>query len=394
MRVAIVASNYLKIDQDTKKGTEIFVYILINNLVKYVKDKNLLLTAFCSGNSNLPVKIESVNFNSTFSDKSVSSEKHIIFELALISKAFSLQNKFDLYHMNIGNGDIVLPFAQFIKKPILITLHYTIEEGYAKKYFDLFKNIPNVFFVSATNSQRKLLPDLNYVATIYHGIDVYNNFKFDPVGGECIMWAGRAIPQKGLDLVLEVAKQVKKEIQLFAIRKEEYGDWLEAKVKIVNQDTKVSITYDTNRLDLIKHYQSSKLFLFPIQWEEPFGLVMTESMACGAPVVAYARGSVPEIVKDGETGFIVNPSDDDIRGNWIVKKTGIEGLCEAVEKIYSMSREEYEKMRENCRKHVEKHFTVERMVDEYEKVYKKVASMNISVGTNKEKTIRGRFSIE
>src|SRR3989344_3073259 len=80
MRVAIVASNYLKIDQDIKKGTEFFVYILINNLVKNVKDKNLLLTAFCSENSILPVKIENFNFNSTICDKSVSSEKHIIFK--------------------------------------------------------------------------------------------------------------------------------------------------------------------------------------------------------------------------------------------------------------------------------------------------------------------------
>lgn len=99
---------------------------------------------------------------------------------------------------------------------------------------------------------------------------------------------------------------------------------------------------------------------------------MIESMACGTPVVAFARGSVPEIIKDGETGFIVNPSDDDIRGNWIIKKTGIEGLCEAVERIYSMPEKQYLEMRKACRAHVEKHFTVERMVDEYEKVYEEI----------------------
>lgn len=99
---------------------------------------------------------------------------------------------------------------------------------------------------------------------------------------------------------------------------------------------------------------------------------MIEAMACGTPVVAYARGSVPEVIKDGETGFIVNPSDTDIRGNWIIKKTGIEGLCEAVERIYSMPEDQYRQMRRNCRAHVEKNFTVERMVDEYEKVYKEI----------------------
>jgi glycosyltransferase involved in cell wall biosynthesis len=99
---------------------------------------------------------------------------------------------------------------------------------------------------------------------------------------------------------------------------------------------------------------------------------MIEAMACGTPVIAYARGSVPEVIVDGVTGFVVNSSDDDIRGNWIIKKTGIEGLQEAIEKIYSLSDDEYLKIRKNCRKHVEENFTFNKMVDEYEKVYKEV----------------------
>jgi len=99
---------------------------------------------------------------------------------------------------------------------------------------------------------------------------------------------------------------------------------------------------------------------------------MIEAMACGTPVVAYARGSVPEVIKDGETGFIVNSSEEDKRGDWIVKKTGIEGLCEAVEKIYAMPKNQYIEMRKNCRKHVENNFTVEKMVNNYEKVYREI----------------------
>ena len=81
--------------------------------------------------------------------------------------------------------------------------------------------------------------------------------------------------------------------------------------------------------------------------------------------------------KDGETGFIVNPSDDDIRGNWIVKKTGLDGLCEAVERMYAMPDDKYKEMRRACRAHVEKNFTVERMVDEYEKVYEQILSKKL-----------------
>jgi len=119
-------------------------------------------------------------------------------------------------------------------------------------------------------------------------------------------------------------------------------------------------------------YGNAKATLFPIRWEEPFGLVMTESMSCGTPIIAFARGSVPEIIKDGETGFIVNSSRKDTRGNWIIKKTGLAGMIEAINKIYDMSTDDYLEMRKNCRKHIEKNFTLEKMVDGYEKVYRKI----------------------
>lgn len=97
-----------------------------------------------------------------------------------------------------------------------------------------------------------------------------------------------------------------------------------------------------------------------------------EAMATGSPVVTFARGSAPEIIVDGETGFLVNQSDEYIRGNWIIKKTGVEGLCEAVNKIYSMPDDQYRKMRQAARRRVEENFTVEKMVEGYENVYIKV----------------------
>jgi glycosyltransferase involved in cell wall biosynthesis len=81
---------------------------------------------------------------------------------------------------------------------------------------------------------------------------------------------------------------------------------------------------------------------------------------------------LPEVIKDGETGFVVNPSDSDIRGDFIVKKTGLEGLCEAVELLYSLPDDQYQQMRKNCRQHVEENFTVEKMVDNYEKAYREI----------------------
>lgn len=375
MRIAIVCSNYFNISQKTRKGTEIFCDDLINNLAKNAAGNNFDITAFASGESKLPVKVESVDFKPSSSDPQiVENGKHLNFELALLSKAFLQQDYFDLYHINIGDGDIALPFASFINKPILITLHHTIDADFVRKYFLLFKNLKNLYFISVSASQRKILPGLNYIATIYHGVSG-NDFEFDAKGGNGILWAGRAISNKGMDSAIEVARKLKHKIKLIAIRKKENDLWLN---KILNQAgpeaENISIEFDLERVSLVTHYQKSKLFLFPVTWEEPFGLVLAESLACGTPVVAYARGSVPEIIKDGETGFIVNSSDQDIRGDWIIKKTGIEGLCEAVEKIYSMPEDEYKKMRKNCRLHFEKNFTVEKMTKEYEMVYKKIVA--------------------
>jgi glycosyltransferase involved in cell wall biosynthesis len=376
MKIAIINSNYVKIGKNTKKGTEIFAYVLIKELARRARKERNQITAFASGNSKIPVKIESVNHLPSLDDKYIGSNNHTLFELSLVSRAFSMQNDFDIFHANFGGGEIILPFAKFVNKPIIVTMHGTLSDPSTKKYFSLYKDLKNVFFISISNSQRKPIPNLNYIRTIYHGVDIKKEFQFNAKGDNYLIWSGRAVPEKGLDIVLQVIKMTKKKAKIFPIIKDEYLKWLQEIIvkrrNIVNQAISIYTDFDVHRLKLACHYQTSKLFLFPLQWEEPFGMTLIESMACGTPVVAYARGSIPEIVKDGETGFIVNSSETDKRGDWVIKKTGIEGLCEAVERIYAMPEEQYRQMRLACRAHVEKNFTVERMVDQYEEVYKEV----------------------
>lgn len=363
-------------DEKNKTGSGIFNYILLNEFAN-LKNKDLKLTVFASGESSLPFKIESIDRLPFSADpKIVKNNKHIMFELALISRAIAKHDQFDLYHVNIGDGDLVMPFATFIEKPILITLHNIINEDFTRKYFSLFKNRKNVYFISASNYQRKILPKINYAETIYHGIDT-GQFAHNPKGGENIMWAGRLIPGKGSDIVIKLAKKLKYETKLFGVIKDGYEDWYRQYVKAEMEKDKnrfpisLYLNYDRNRL--IKHFQTSKLFLLPTLLEEAFGFVYAEAMSCGTPVVTFARGSAPELIKDGKTGFLVNPSDNDIRGNWIVKKTGFSGLCEAVKKIYSLPAKEYEKMRQACRDHAIANFSAEKMAENYCAVYKKLS---------------------
>lgn len=379
MKIAFINSNVVDISKNTSKGTEIFSYVLIKNLLRNRQSRKYKLTAFASGNSKLPIPTESVSDYDLSSNEEVIQGSYIKFEQLLISKAFTMQEKFDIFHINTGNGELVLPFAPFSKKPLLITLHGHFNTNHVEEYFKLLPQFKNVYFVAISESQRRSMPKLNYIKTIHHGVDIKYNYKFDPKGGNSIMWAGRAVPEKGLDTVLQVIKKSKQEGDLYMLTKLEYLEWLErnvlAKLHSINKSTTISAEFNLSRLEIIPKYQKSKVFLFPIKWEEPFGLVLIESMACGTPIVGYARGSVPEVVEDGVTGFIVNPSDDDIRGEFIVKKTGVEGLCEAIERVYALSSADYQKMRLQCRQRVEKHFSVHRMVQDYIEVYKQIKAL-------------------
>ncbi len=225
-------------------------------------------------------------------------------------------------------------------------------------------------FISISNEFRTHFKSLNYIATVYHGLDL-KYFPFNPNGGNYLLWIGRASKHKGEDDAIEVAKKTGKKLLIGASLRQHTNDYFEKFIK-PNLNDKITLIPNITFENTHKYYGQAKALLFPVKWKEPFGLIMIESMACGSPVIAYARGSTPEIIKDGETGFLVNPSENEIAGNWIIKKTGIAGLCEAVKKIYSMDKNQYLKMRQNSRKRVEQLFTVEKMVDEYEKVYQEI----------------------
>lgn len=369
MRVGLLCSNAVQIDEQTKKGTEIFVRILTAHLHE---QKDIKATAFASEDSSLPVPVESFGIESSAQDPSMPQEKRVLFELASISEAVSRQDDFDLFHVNIGDGDIILPFAKFIKKPVLITLHHAYDLPYVRKYFSLFRDLPNVFFVSISNAQRHLFPDLRYVRTIYHGVEE-KAFAFSETGGNGLLWAGRGIPAKGLDAAFTVAGATGKTLTACIIRKPDHSSWLQKTLNDADDliaGHSITTLFDVPRDGLIEKYRQSKAFLFPLQWEEPFGLVVIEALATGTPVIAFARGAAPEIIADGKTGFLVNYSDADIRGDFTVKKTGNDGLIEAVERLYSLSDTAYRMMRRSARKHVENHFTASRMTSEYATVYR------------------------
>lgn len=358
-------------------GTERVVADLTEGLVKKGHDVTLFTTGDSKTSSN-----QASFFQERLLNKSIPwnnylySLTHFLWAYDEIKK----KGNFDIIHghLSLASDLLSLAIASEQTIPSIFTLHFPLPlEEKLKDRRILFEYLKNMNFVSISNSQRKL--PLRFTGNVYHGISV-DDFPFSQSpSNDYIVWIGRIVPGKGLEDAIEIANRLGRKLVVGArVDKESESNFNYYKTQIEHklQQTPVINHGEVTSKERNELVTSSRCFIFPIKLEEAFGLVMIESMACGTPVVAYAKGAVPEMIKDGQTGFIVNSSDSDIRGDWIVKKTGIDGLTEAIEKIYAMSESEYKKMRENCRAHIEENFTVDRMVSDYEKVYEEIINKN------------------
>ena len=276
------------------------------------------------------------------------------YELLLATKFYEMAQKktFDIIHLHSRPN--LLHFASLIKTPVVFTFHnqfsYPVGTNSLKLIYSSFKKdkFKNIYFVTLSKAQREALPELNYAATVPNGVDA-QKFSFSKKEGDYLAFAGRILPWKGIETAIQVAKKTGKKLKIAGPIPPDHLDFWNRKIKPYLSR---KITYEgmLNQNQMVSFYQGAKAFLMPILYDEAFGLVMIEAMACGTPVIAFRKNPVPEIVRDEKTGFIVKNSEE---------------IIEAIKKIDQIDRKE-------CRTHVEKNFTIEKMVDNYEKVYYKI----------------------
>lgn len=345
LRIAMLGGNFIRIPPDpaekyVPKGAsgapETIVHLVTEELVQ----RGHHVTLFASGDSKTAAELVSVHDQGTII--SVGQGLHYEYEPILISETYkrAAQGHFDIIHTHYET--LSAHFAPLVSTPTVQTLHPPLQ-GYVKDVLNHYKHTQ--YYVSISNNQRQGLPDLQYIGTAYNGLDV-SSIPFSTSKENYLVHVGRVHEDKGTLEAIQLAKKTGHRLFFFGAIDEKSDYWPKCIQPEVDGQ---QIVYKgmISRKELFNYVAKAKAFVFPLNWEEPFGLVLIEAMACGAPVIALRRGAVPEVVVDGKTGFIVN---------------SLEEMIAALAKVSTINPSV-------CRKHVEDNFSIAKMVDSYEQAY-------------------------
>ena len=248
------------------------------------------------------------------------------------------RGEFDVLHFH--HPEAAMPFARLYPEvPVVYTIHDPVDTwfGVAMRLY----GSPNQHYVSISDNQRKAAPDLPYLATVHNGIDT-EMFEFNDQADNYLLFSGRIMPDKGVREAILVAEATGSRLIITGALYANQMEYFETQVKPHLNDNILYMGF-MERDVLVTYYQKARALLFPIQWEEPFGLTMIEAMSCGTPVIAMPRGSVPEVVVDGKTGYIVRT---------------VAEMVQAVSKIDRIKRAD-------CRAHAVNNFSNETMARSY-----------------------------
>jgi glycosyltransferase involved in cell wall biosynthesis len=344
MRIAQVAPLYESVPPKLYGGTERVVSYLTEELVRQGHE----VTLFASGDSITEAQLVAA------CERSLRLDKRCVAELAhhmlLLERVFQRAEQFDVIHFHVDYLHFPLsrrqPYAQ------LTTLHGRLDIPDLVPLYEEYDDMP---LVSISNAQREPLAWANWLATVYHGLPE-NLYRPRTAPGTYLAFLGRVCPEKRVDRTIEIARRTGIPLRIAAKIDPVDQDYYEKEIVPLLDGASDDVEFvgeigEAQKEEFLGH---ACALLFPIDWPEPFGLVMIEAMACGTPVIAYRNGSVPEVLEDGRTGFVVN---------------GMQAAIDAVSRVREISREE-------CRKVFEERFSVRRMARDYVRVYERLAAQS------------------
>jgi glycosyltransferase involved in cell wall biosynthesis len=335
MRIAQVAPLIESVPPKHYGGTERIVSYLTEELVRAGHD----VTLFASGDSVTSAELVPVCRRSFRQNKR--AKDYLSLEVLLMDHVMQRASEFDVIHFHTGCLHYLI--SRHLTVPHVTTLHGRLDTPELLRLYERFRDMP---MISISNAQRTPWPCANWQSTIYHGLPK-DLFRSHPEPGSYLAFLGRASPEKRVDRAIEIAKRVGMPLKIAAKVDRADRRYFKNEIEPLLNDPHIEWHGEISDKDKGEFLGNAYALLFPIDWPEPFGLVMIESMACGTPVIAYDCGSVPEVMEDGVTGFIVRDLDDAVKG---------------VNRIRDLSRS-------RCREVFERRFAAERMASDYVDIY-------------------------
>jgi glycosyltransferase involved in cell wall biosynthesis len=353
MRIAQVAPPLETVPPARYGGTERVISTLTEELVRRGHEVTLFASADSRTSSRLIPTVERAlwRYDSPPTDLGP-------FWAVTLGQVWEHREQFDLIHSHVDLAGY--PLARAISQPMISTLHGRLDLPHLAWLYRHFHELP---LVSISDAQRQPVPWANWVATVHHGIDL-DAFALVTRPGSYLAFVGRISPEKGLDVAIRVARRSGMPLKIAARRPlegssepEVRADWEHFRaIEPMLHEPGVEFLGELGGRDKAALLEGAAALLFPIQWPEPFGLVMPEALACGTPVLALRRGSVPEVIEHGKTGFVCDSEDE---------------LVAAVDRLDELDRAA-------CRTTAERRFSPAAMATAYEVVYERVwrAAMN------------------
>lgn len=338
MKIALLAPIIESVPPKKYGGTERVVHALAEELVK----KGHNVTLFASGDSVTSAKLISVYPRALREAKIKELYGPNILTMLNIGLAYSKQDEFDIIHDHVGH--LSLPTANISRTPVVMTLHgpFTPENK------RIFETLNKPFLVTISNAQTFRMPNVNWAETIYNGLHM-EHYPFSQTNDGYLIFVGRISMEKGVHLAIEVAQYLN--LPLIIAAKLESVD-----MQYFNEYVGPRLSDQIRWIGEVDEEERNRLFsralcsLHPNTWREPFGLTIIEAMACGCPVIGFNKGSIPELIIDGKTGFVANDVDEMIDGVLNIGKIN----------------------RAECRKHTLKNFNAQKMAERYTLLYQKI----------------------